>query len=281
MTRERLKTDGASLTVWLDGPEWDGRPAATIGEVKITEATAGAALFAQALMLIRDSGLDRVLGPMAGNTWHSYRLVSESDGTPPFMMEPPQDALAAAAFAEAGFTPVARYFSARLPLDKVAHTPPPQTTAFRIETWDGTDPDALFREVYALSVTAFAGNAFYTPVTEAAFLDLYRPMVPLMKPELILFARRPDGSLAGYLFAVPDYSAGPETKTAILKTYASLEPGAGRHLVHACNSAARDQGYHTIIHALIHDDNRSAERSRMERAMIFRRYDLLGLQWDV
>ncbi len=110
---------------------------------------------------------------------------------------------------------------------------------------------------------------------------MYRPVMPMMRPDLIFFARRPDRTLAGYLFAIPNYAEGLETKTIILKTYASLVPGAGRHLVHACHSAARALGFETVIHALIHDANRSAERSRMEGATVFRRYELLGLKLDV
>ena len=104
------------------------------------------------------------------------------------------------------------------------------------------------------------------------------PIVPMIRSEFIFFARRPDGSLAGFLFAIPNYAEGLETKTLIIKTYASLERGAGRHLVHACNQAADACGYVTLIHALIHDANQSAQRSAAEGGEIFRRYELLGLR---
>ncbi len=280
MTAQTLKTDGASLTLHLDGPDWEGVPAATVGNVSFKTPEAGAALLAQALEQVRGAGIARVLGPMAGDTWHSYRFVSESDGTPPFLMEPTNRPHEPEIFAAAGFQPVARYFSARMQLHKRDLLPLPAPTGFSVETWDGHDPETLFREVFALSSEAFSANAFYRPITEAAFLEMYKPVIPLLKRELIFFARRPDGRLAGFLFAIPNYAEGPGTKTAILKTYASLAPGAGRHMVHACQSAARDLGYDTLIHALIHDDNRSAERSRKEGGEVFRRYELLGLRWD-
>lgn len=281
MTHETLKTEGASLTLHLDGPDWDGAPAATIGTIAFRDETAGAGLLAEALTRTRAAGRDRVLGPMAGDTWHAYRFVSETDGTPPFLLEPTNRPHEPAIFAAAGFTPVARYFSAKMALAAIDPTPPPATEDFTITPWDGANPEALIREVFALSTDAFAANAFYTPISEEAFLAMYRPVMPMMRPDLIFFARRPDGSLAGYLFAIPDYAQGLETKTIILKTYASLVPGAGRHLVHACHSAARALGFETVVHALIHDTNRSAERSRMEGATVFRRYELLGLKLDV
>lgn len=281
MTQETLKTEGASLTLHLDGPVWDGTTAATIGTVAFRDPEAGARLLSQALARLRAAGRTRVLGPMAGDTWHAYRFVSETDGSPPFLMEPTNRPHEPAIFAAAGFTPVAHYFSARMALDRIDPAPPPATEAFSVNAWDGTAPEALIREVFALSRVAFAANAFYTPIPEEAFLAMYRPLMPMMRPDLIFLARRPDGALAGYLFAIPDYAEGPETKTVILKTYASLIPGAGRHLVHACHATARALGFQTVIHALIHDDNRSADRSRREGATLFRRYALLGLRLDV
>jgi len=281
VTIETLKTDGASLTLHLNGPDWDGARAATLGTVSFKTPQAGTDLLQQALARVRDAGLDRVLGPMAGDTWHSYRFVSESDGTPAFLMEPANRPHEPLIFAAAGFQPVARYFSARMPLDIYDPAPLPSPAGFTIDAWDGHDPDAMLREVFALSSAAFAGNAFYTPIPESAFLDMYKTVIPLLTPELIFFARRSDGALAGFLFAIPNYAEGPDTKAVILKTYASLIPGAGRHMVHACHAAARKIGYETIIHALIHDDNRSAARSRQEGGQVFRRYELLGLKWDV
>jgi len=281
VTSETLKTDGASLTLHLNGPDWDGMRAATLGNVSFKTPQAGTGLLQQALARVLDAGFDRVLGPMAGDTWHSYRFVSESDGTPAFLMEPANRPHEPVIFAAAGFQPVARYFSARMPLDIYDPAPLPAPAGFTVESWDGTDPDAMLRQVFALSSVAFSSNAFYTPITGSAFVDMYKPVMPMLQPALIFFARRQDGTLAGFLFAIPNYAEGPDTKTVILKTYASLIPGAGRHMVHACHAAARALGYQTMIHALIHDDNRSAARSRQEGGQVFRRYELLGLRLDV
>ena len=281
MTQEMLSANGAALTIFFNGPNWQGVSSATIGNVSFKDQAAGTALLAQAIEKLRKAGHTRVLGPMAGDTWHSYRFVSQTDGSPPFLLEPANGNLEPEIFERAGFKPVAHYFSAKMALAKAGLSPPPPTDAFEIETWDGSDPESLFRQVFALSSSAFAGNAFYTPITETDFVAMYMPVVPVIKRELIFFARRPDGSLAGYLFAIPNFAEGPQTKTIILKTYASAERGAGRHLVHACHAAAHKMGFETVIHALIHDDNVSAERSRTEGGEIFRRYRLLGLRLDV
>ena len=279
MTQETLKTDGARLTLFWEGPEWDARPTATLGDIAFKSHEAGADVLTQAVEKVKDAGLTRVIGPMAGDTWHSYRFVSESDGSPAFLMEPKEMPQARAVFHAAGFSPVGQYFSARQSLAEIG-APPPESEGFRIETWDGSDPEGLFRQVFELSCQAFEKNAFYKAIPAEDFLAMYMPIVPMLKKELIFFARTPEGELAGFLFAIPDYAQGPQSDTVILKTYASLVRGAGRALVHACQSSAKALGYKTLIHALIHDANQSAERSEKEGGKIFRRYDLLGLKLD-
>ena len=279
MMKEVLKIDGARLTIYWEGPTWDGVTTATLGDIAFKSRGAGGEILRQALDMVREKGVSRVIGPMAGDTWHSYRFVSESDGSPAFLMEPKDMPEARAAFHLAGFSEVGRYFSARQSLTQIATTPP-ESEGFRIETWDGKDPEGLFRQVFDLSCQAFENNAFYKAIPAEDFLAMYMPIVPMLKKELIFFARTPEGELAGFLFAIPDYAQGPQSDTVILKTYASLVRGAGRALVHACQSSAKALGYKTLIHALIHDANQSAERSEKEGGKIFRRYDLLGLKLD-
>ncbi len=276
MSKETIKTADARLTVYLEGPDWNGVPAATFGDFSCTSSEAGAEILDKGIERVRNAGIDRIIGPMSGDTWHSYRFVSFSDGSTPFLMEPNNQPHELDVFRTAGFSEISRYFSARVTLQEAAGSAPPETDGLVVEEWDGTDPEALFRQVFTLSTHAFCNNAFYKPISEAGFLAMYMPVVPMMKRELILFARRPDGTLAGFLFGIPNYAEGPNPTSAILKTYASLEPGAGRHLAHRFHKAAYTLGYDSAIHALIHDDNTSADRSAAEGATIFRRYSLLG-----
>jgi hypothetical protein len=280
MTGQKLETDGARLTLYLDGPDWNGERAATLGQFTCRDADAGKGVVAAALDIIRSHGIDRVIGPMDGDTWHSYRFITDSDGSAGFLLEPPDRPACLQALTGTGFVRIGSYFSARIALPQAAHTAPEPTDAFTVEAWDGTEPEALFAQVYALSTEAFSRNAFYRPISRDAFLAMYMPLVPMLRKELIFFARRPDGTLAGFLFGVPNYAEGPAPRTAILKTYASLEKGAGRHLSHAFHTAAEAHGYEAAIHALIHDDNLSALRSATEGAHVFRRYGLYGLRLD-
>jgi hypothetical protein len=280
MTEQVFETDGAKLRVYLDAPDWNGAPTAAIGAFSCKTVAAGTEALKSALTHIHEAGINQVIGPMDGDTWHSYRFVTETDGSPAFMLEPPDRPLCREVLETAGFKQISSYFSARVSLPQAAQTRPEDTSAFTTEQWDGTEPEALFDQVYTLSTQAFSRNAFYKPITRDAFLSMYVPLLPMLKRELIFFAHRPDGSLAGFLFGVPNYAEGPGSTTAILKTYASLEKGAGRHLAYAFHTTAAEAGYTTAIHALIHEDNLSALRSATEGAHVFRRYGLFGLRLD-
>ncbi len=277
MTDDDRGAPGAHARIYRNGPTWEGHPVAAIGKIRFDTAEAGAALLQNITAELRAEGIGRVLGPMDGDTWHSYRLVAESDGSAPFLMEPTSTPEDLAAFQLAGFEPVGHYFSSRAPLEQTVGAAPTPNPDIVIRPWDGADPETHFAAVHDLSMTAFRDNAFYTPIDRETFLAMYMPFVPMLRKELIFMARaRTDDRLLGFLFDIPDYAQGPQTQTVILKTYASLHPGVGRLLAHAFHSAAQDLGFTSVIHALIHDDNRSAARSRMHGATVFRRYVLMG-----
>ena len=280
MTTKTFSTEGAKITAYLSGPVWDGAPTATLGAFRCKTRDAGNDVLIQAIAFIHESGICHVIGPMDGDTWHSYRFVTESDGSAQFLLEPTSTEDQLAVFQNAGFEQISGYFSARVPLANTAQTQPETRDDLVITPWDGEDPEILFGQVFDLSAKAFSKNAFYKPITQEAFLAMYMPMVPMLKRELIFFARRPDDELVGFLFGTPNYAEGPAPKSVILKTYASLAKGAGQHLAYAFHTAALKAGYETAIHALIHDDNLSALRSAAEGAEIFRRYGLFGLKLD-
>ena len=278
--QEKIALDGARLTLYRDAPGWEGLATYAVGQFACPSAKAGAALLDHAATLARTEGARALIGPMDGDTWHSYRLVIKTDDRPPFLMEPSSKPQDTAAFAMAGFTPISTFFSASVPAAQVASGPQPLADGFQIAPWDGTEPEALFTQVHALSCAAFSKNPFYKPIALADFLPMYLPFLPLMKRELVLFARDEAGALVGFLFGIPNYAEGPQPRSAILKTYASLKKGAGHALSSRFYAAAQDMGFTTIIHALMHDDNLSALRSGMNGAEVFRRYALMGRRLD-
>lgn len=277
MKNDKREIAGARASIFWQGPNWEGEAAATIGDFKCDDASAGAALLNAICKEVKAAGTTRVLGPMNGDTWHSYRLVVDTDGSPPFLMEPQSKSQDLEAFKMAGFEEIARYFSAQTGVKEALGAPADLPEGIRLSNWDGSSPEAHFAQVHELSKKAFANNLFYQEIDLPAFLALYMPFVPLLKPDLIFTAHdTASGELVGYLFGIPNYGSSPEPDTVILKTYASLRRGLGHSLAYSFHERALNMGFTKVIHALIHDDNVSADRSRRHSGEVFRRYALMG-----
>ncbi len=288
MTAPRpLQSDQADASVWLDAPSLDGLRTAAIGAFACADAKAGARLLDDGCEQLREEGYGAVLGPMDGDTWAGHRLVTETDGRPPFFLEPRNLPHHVDAFTQAGFQTVARYASAasNLPIKdgKVARprsedvavasgTPP----ALTLRPFDPADAEAELRRLHALSLQAFAGNAFYRPITADRFVASYTAVVPHLDPDLVLLAEDEAGGLKGFLFALPDLEQGGRPTAVILKTYASLAKGAGSLLAARFHRLAHAKGYVEVIHALMHETNLSSRHSDNTGARVFRRYALYG-----
>ena len=93
-----------------------------------------------------------------------------------------------------------------------------------------------------------------------------------------------EGQLVGFMFGFPDLNQarrGRRVDTAIAKTLA-VRPGRtgaglGSVLLDQFHQAAARLGFRRVIHALMHQDNRSMKISR-RTGRIFRRYALYGAE---
>lgn len=276
-TASDLVCDGASCRVYRDAPAWGGRRTAAIGDFRCNDVASGAGLLDRAATQLRSEGYEALIGPMNGDTWHRYRVVTETDGSPPFLMEPVSGPHDKAAFEASGFLPISGYVSTRASLrDAIGTDAPAQLDGVSISAWDGRDAQSLIGRLFDMSAGAFSRNAFFKPIAKAEFLEIYRPLVPAIEPRLVLFAHDHAGTLVGFLFGVLDPVPTGREPCAILKTYASGRRGVGRVLADTFHRAARDLGCTDVIHALMHEDNVSLERSGRHSGRVFRRYALMG-----
>lgn len=266
---------GASLTLFRDAPSFEGRRTAAIGSFTCETAEAGAQAIREALSVLKAEGFGAVLGPMDGNTWAKHRLVVESDGRPPFLMEPHNPSHYVDAFSQSGLKVVSRYLSAVRPAEAL-HSNTARPPGLRLRTLDLSRAEAELTRIHALSLKAFASNIFYQPIVLEDFLASYRPILPMIDPELVLLAEDEAGALKGFLFAAPDFAEGPKPKAVILKTYASRAKGGGSMLANAFHERAHARGFTEVIHALMHESNLSATHSGNTGGRIFRRYALWG-----
>jgi hypothetical protein len=274
---EDLAVDGASGRLHRDPPLWEGLRTAAIGKFRCEDAAAGARLLDRAAATLKSEGFEALVGPMDGDTWHNYRLVTESDGSPAFLLEPISSTDDKAAFEVCGFSPVSSYVSARGSLDDaIGPSAPVAVDGIAVTPWDGHNAPGLIDKLFEMSATAFLRARFFKPIDKAAFQELYQPILPVIDPRFVLFAHQQDG-LVGFLFGLPDRLAKGPPGTVILKTYVSARPGAGRLMADTFHRTARDIGFNEVIHALMHVEKASLRRStRRHSARIFRRYALMG-----
>jgi L-amino acid N-acyltransferase YncA len=135
------------------------------------------------------------------------------------------------------------------------------------------------RRIYAVASASFAGGVLATPATWEHFAARYRPLAPLICPDLVLLAER-DEQPAGFVFAIPDLlqaQRGVAVDTVVVKTVAvqpGRAPGLGGVLVERCLEVAHDRGYHHAIAALMHEHNASRRGSARHAAQVIRRYTL-------
>lgn len=272
---QTLTTSGASLRLYRDAPSWDGMRCAAIGGLVLEDRDAAAQLLADVADTLQREGFQAVLGPMDGDTWHSYRTVTETDGSPAFALEPQSGVHDHAALLTAGFEPVSTYVSSRARLADTLGDVPVAIPGITVTPWDGNGAEQLIGKLFAMSGSAFAGNHFFKPIGLDAFLALYRPILPMLDPGYILFAHTDGGDLIGFLFGYPDRLA-RDRRAAVLKTYASGLRGVGHLLADQYHRRAMAMGHVEVIHALMHETNISKERSARHNARVFRRYALMG-----
>lgn len=265
-----LRTADASCRLWLDGcPSFGGLLCACVGNFCCNDAQSGRTLLDRALAEADRRGFQYLLGPMNRDTWHSYRLVTDSDGSPPFAMEPSNPLFYSAAFTE--FDVIAGYSSARTGKLRRRNVDGCgarfKSAGISIRSFDMRRAERDLLAIFQLSLRAFAGNFLYSPIDEATFMDCYRPPLERIDPGLILMAE--DTSLQAFLFAIRD------DRNVIVKTYASLQRGLGAYLLEQLQSGPAGR-FEQIIHALMHDDNVSRRNSDKYAATTFRRYALYG-----
>ncbi len=285
----RLREGGAEASLWwTQAPPMEGERPGVIGRFSAGTESEASAVLARACAELKARGCTLAVGPMNGNTWRSYRLVTETGGEPPFLLEPVNPSEWPAWWRAAGFGPLAEYYSSATE-DLVTKDARVEAVAARMKAAGVTvralrpeEFEAELERIYDVSVESFRSNHLYTPLPKEAFLAQYRAMREKVRPELVLLAEDAARLAAGYVFAVPDYAQaarGETVGTVIVKTLAVLPgrqyAGLGAWLLAEVHAAARGLGFTRAIHALMHETNKSRNLSA-HYARTIRRYTLFS-----
>ena len=189
----RIAISDASCSLWLDAcPSHLGLKTACVGDFQCGSANAGRALLDAAATLLAGRGFEYLLGPMNGDTWRGYRLVVSGDGSPPFSLEPANPLFYSGAFAD--FQVIARYTSAQSTQfalrDMGNYGRRLAGAGIRVRSFNAARADSEMRAIHDLSLEAFRNNLFYTPISEAAFVALYRRFIDGSLPLILFLAEK-------------------------------------------------------------------------------------------
>ncbi len=273
---------------WRRTPPLPGHRPGIIGHYASDGAASGSALLGRACEELAARHCTVAIGPMDGDTWRQYRFVTGGDEGVPFFLEPANPPEWPLQFAAHGLEPLARYCSA-VDEDLAADDDPQAKRAadrlagegIRLRSLDPARIDEELRSIHGVVTASFRGGFLYHPLSEAEFAALYAPVLPRVRPELVTIAMQGNRPV-GFVFTLPDVlqgRAGGTIDTAIVKTLAVLPgrclAGLGSHLVAENRRAARALGFRRLIHALMHDANKSRGISARQ-ARVFRRYTLFA-----
>jgi len=271
---------------WQHVPAYEQHHVGVIGHYAAASDDASAAVLATAQERLRETGCTVAIGPMNGNTWRSYRFVTERGEQPKFFLEPSNPPEWPLQFERAGFLSIASYFSA---LNSDLSRPDPRLEALEEKIAEAgvvirsanSDLRRELEKIYAVSQVSFRQNFLYTEIPEAEFLAMYEPVLPVARPELVLLAERA-GECVGYVFAIPDFAQkarGQDVDTFIIKTVSILPRpelrGLGTLLVARAQQRGRELSFRRCIHALMFEDNISLNISR-HYAAVMRKYTLFS-----
>lgn len=235
-----------------------------IGEFKCQETVSldeSKVLFDKLFEELQAQGATKIVGPMDGNTWQSYRLTTYYGDQPTFTMEPYTPKHYIAHWENAGFVPEETYSSYITAVkdweDKRVDKLHKRFADLKFSSLEQSDLSAIFD----LSLQSFIRNPYYIPIDKEVYLKKYGNMISMLKPNVSTVVY--DGNeLVGYLFAMMDMNRtadGYSTNRIILKTIAIKEDrkyaGLGTYLLAKLIDNAKEMGVEHAIHALMYDKN--------------------------
>ena len=244
------------------------------------------ALFNEVIAVAKQMGVDKILGPMDGSTWNSYRFAQPSEAKT-FLMEPQQEEYYIGQWEDAGFEMHQEYYSSNVNVDKIhlwsgkeAELNQQFTNAgIHVEKWGPNLDKAQWEKLTTFNNKAFAKSDFFSPITCGELTQKYNGMLQQIDTQFMYFAMH-ENELVGMLFAYPNLLDNTDN-TLVLKSLAHLPSkeykGLGIWLVHKLLVDAKANNYTQLIHALMKHDNASVERSKQFGGAVFKKYGLYQL----
>ncbi|MBO6087932.1 hypothetical protein J6P92_06270 [bacterium] len=240
-------------------------------------------LFDEIKKYAKSKGYEYLIGPINGSTWKKYRVTLPSEN-PPFLLDNYNKPYYAELFEKCGFETIANYTSSICKnlnrdysrLEKFERIF--EQKGVKIRKFDSDNFERDIRKIYEVSIKSFVNNFLYTPIEFEEFYKMYEPVKTFLNPEWILIAENENNEAIAFIFGFDNLYNRSE-KSLILKTLAQIPDykykGIGSYLTEFLHKKAYLAGYDNIIHALMHENNVSANILSGE---LYHKYKLYGVK---
>jgi len=260
---------------WKETPRYRNERVGFVGQYAAADDTAATQLIEHACQSLRTEGCRLAIAPVDGNTWRSYRFITESGTEPRFLFEPDHPADWPDHFRFSGFTHFARYFSA-LNDDLDYQAPASDGIAkdlrrqgVEIRPLDETRFDEELHKIYRVATQAFRQHLLYSRISVEEFTRYYNQLRTCLPLDLTLVAEQ-RGRMKGFVFAAPDplhRQSGRPVTTAVVKSLAIVPDsnlwGLGQWLLERVHQVSRERGLHRAIYALQRDRPSARKRTTL------------------
>ena len=249
----------------------------------INDIKAVSFLFDEIKKYAKSKGYNYLIGPINGSTWKKYRVTLPSNN-PPFLLDNYNKPYYAELFEQCGFETIANYTSSVCRnlnrdysrLDKFKKIF--EQKGVKIRKFDSNNFERDIRKIYDVSIKSFVNNFLYTPIEFEEFYKMYEPVKNFLNPEWVLIAENEKDESIAFIFGFDNLYNRSE-KSLIIKTLAQIPEykyrGIGSYLTEFMHKKAKDVGYDNIIHALMHENNVSANILSGE---LYHEYKLYGVK---
>lgn len=238
------------------------------------------ALFRKVSELAAKHGISYVLGPMNGSTWNSYRLPENNETI--FFTEQVYKNYYSRHFIKNGFDTISEYYSAidreinhRYSSRELSHEL--KKRGIRIRNISLQNYESELKALHPVILGAFKDNFLFTPLCFNSFLEKYLPLKHFIKEPFFIIAEDELGQIIGFILCLDDHYNIKE-KSLIAKTLVRIPgqkwQGLATLLCETIMIRAKEMGYQSIIHAFMHDKNRSLAISNHFSNNILKKYKL-------
>lgn len=251
----------------------NGQDVLLFGNVAATHEEELAMLMRKAEEVAQQQGKQYIIGPVNGSTWNDYRLPL-NEAKVLFSGELTQPLFYATLLQENGYEILHRYFSAVSSITEKEYAGIQQPEGIIIRGINTDDLTTDLQKLYPLCAAAFSENVLFSPIDEATFVEKYLQYAALLNSDFVLVAEQ-NNNIIAFVFAYPDMM---DSKRMVMKTIARHPlhrvPGLIDNMIKIVLKNAAEKGYTEIVHAFMHEANRSVMISERYNGSIIREYGL-------